>query len=120
MAIQRLHLATLDLDQIITLLNSYIVIKCHGIDITNINEHIFFLTKSCQEICTISWNDDDYLTFNLYLKAGIEAEVAVLLKVEYNRALKCMLKDRVHDILKEGYSKACKNLAPGPSSQSMS
>ncbi len=66
------------------------------------------------------WKGEDYLTFNHCLEAGVAAESALYLDMEYNKAFKSVLKEKAMGKARKdkGKGKACNNSGKGCSSQS--
>ncbi len=72
---------------------------------TNYNKRMFFWTGLRPEICAAIQRGKDYLTFNAYLKAGVEVETALCLDAEYNKAFKSAPKDKAQEKARKGKGK---------------
>jgi hypothetical protein len=73
-------------DQMVTSFSAYTVTTCKGTDMTDYNKRMFFYTRLRPEICAAIRKGEDYLTFDTCLEAGVEAETALGLDAEYNKA----------------------------------
>jgi hypothetical protein len=78
---QSLHL-------IVTTFDAYIVTTYKCTEIASNNKRMFFWTVIHQVIPAAVWKVEDHVTFDTYLEAGVKAETALWLNVEYNIAFK--------------------------------
>jgi hypothetical protein len=67
---------------------------------------MFFKTGLRPENRTAIQKGEDFLTFNAYLEAGVEAVTALCLDAEYNKAFKSAPKDNAQEKAKKGKGKA--------------
>jgi hypothetical protein len=116
-AFQKLHFARQGLDQMVTGFGAYNVMTCEGPDITDNNKRMFFWTRLYPEICAAIQKSQEYLTFDTCLEAGVEAETALHLDVEYNKAFKSAPKDKAPENARKGKGKARNNSIKGRSTQ---
>jgi hypothetical protein len=93
-AFQKLRLAKQGPDQTVTSFGTYITTTSEGTDITDYNKRMFFWTGLRPEIRAAVHMGEDYLTFDACLEAGVEAEMALRLNAEYNKAFMSAPKDR--------------------------
>ncbi len=70
------------------MLSTYIVTACKGTTITDYNKRIFFRSRLYPAMCANILKGKDYHTFDACLKVGAEAETALSLDVESNKAFK--------------------------------
>jgi hypothetical protein len=104
-AFQKLRSARQGPDQTVTSFGAYIVTTCESTDITDYNKRMFFWTGLRPEIRAAIRKGEDYLTFDACLEAGVEAETALRLDAEYNKAFKSAPKDRVQEKAGKGKGK---------------
>jgi hypothetical protein len=93
-AFQKLRSAKQGPDQTVTSFGAHIVTTCEGTDITDYNKRMFFWTGLRPEIRAAVREGEEYLTFDACLEAGVEAETALRLDAEYNKAFKCAPKEK--------------------------
>jgi hypothetical protein len=96
-AFQKLCFAREGPDQTVTGFGVYIVMTCEGTDITDNNKHMFFWTRLRPEIRAAIRKGEDNFTFDACLEGGVEAETALRLDAEYNKAFKSAPKDKAPD-----------------------
>jgi hypothetical protein len=119
-AFQKLRFARQGADQTVTGFGAYIVMTCEGTDITDNNKRMFFWTGLRPEIRAAIRKSEEYLTFDACLEAGVEAETALRLDAEYNKAFKSAPKDKVPEKAGKGKGKARDDSVEGRSSQGAS
>ncbi len=93
-ASQKLCSAKQGPDQTITSFSAHIGTTCKGTDITDYNKRMFFWTRLRPEIRAAVQKGEEYLTFDTCLEAGFEAETALRLDAEYNKAFKSAPKEK--------------------------
>jgi hypothetical protein len=93
-AFQKLRSAKQGPDQTVTLFGAHIITTCEGTDITDYNKRMFFWTGLRPEIRAAVQKGEEYLTFDACLQAGVEAETALRLDPEYNKAFKSAPKEK--------------------------
>jgi hypothetical protein len=94
-AFQKLCSAKQGPDQTVTSFGAHIVTTCECTDITDYNKRMFFWTGLRLEILAAVQKGEEYLTFDACLEAGVEAETALRLDAEYNKAFKSAPKEKV-------------------------
>jgi hypothetical protein len=106
-AFQKLCSARQGPDQAVTLFSAYIVTTCEGTNITNYNKHMFFWTGLHPEIHAVIRKGKNDLNFDACLEAGVEAETALRLDTDNNKAFKSTSRDRAQDKARKGNGKVC-------------
>ncbi len=91
---QKLRSAKQGPDQTVTSFGAHIVTTGKGTDITDYNKRRFFWTGLRPEIRAAVRKDEEYFTFDSCLEAGVEAETALRLDAEYNKAFKSAPKEK--------------------------
>jgi hypothetical protein len=119
---QKLRSAKQGPDQTVTSFGAHIVTTCEGTDIMDYNKRMFFWTRLRPEIRAAVRKDEDYLTFDACLEAGVEVETSLRLDAEYNKAFKSTLKEKAAEKARKnkGKQRACNDSSKGHSSQGAS